>query len=86
MRAWSQAHDALSALETVQTTVAKGEKIAAFNELPELLIRAETMVTDRLNEVDKLVSDLSGEVAKRKELLDTESGKTARPPRPDDAR
>ena len=68
-------HDALSALETVQTTVAKGKKITAFDEFPELLAKAETVVTDRLNEVDKLVSDLSGEVAKRKELLATESGK-----------
>ena len=68
-------HDALSALETVQTTVAKGEKIAAFDELHELLTKAETVVTDRLNEVDKLVSDLSGELTKRKELLAKESGK-----------
>ena len=68
-------YDALSALETVQTTVAKGEKIAAFDGLPELLAKAETVVTNRLNEVDRLVSDLSGEVAKRKELLATESGK-----------
>ena len=68
-------HDALSALETVQTTVAKGEKIATFDELHELLTKAETVVTDRLNEVDKLVSDLSGELTKRKELLAKESGK-----------
>ena len=68
-------HDALSALKTVQTTVEKGEKIADFDELLGLLTKAATMVTHRLNEVDKLVSDLSGEVAKRKELLATESGK-----------
>ena len=68
-------HDALSALETVQTTVTKGEKIASSDELRELLTKAETAVADRLNEVDKLVGDLSTEVAKRKELLATELGK-----------
>ena len=67
--------DALSALESVQTTVAKGEKTAIFDDLSELLAKAEAIVTDRLNEVDKLISDLSGEVAKRKELLTTEPEK-----------
>ena len=67
--------DALSALETIQTAVAKGEKVATSDDLPELLAKAETIVTERLNEVDELISDLSGEVAKRKELLTTESEK-----------
>ena len=86
MRAWSRARDVLSALETVQTTVAKGEKIAAFDGLSRAFDQGRdggNRPAERSRQAGQRPKRRGGQAQR---AVGDGIGKTTGPPRPDDAR